>query len=85
MNIASGIPKFVALTDFNKPMNENLYIINDTIYIKTFIDFIGLARSMLPFIFNINTGFPVQIRQKLISDEIKRREQQTPTEINTTT
>lgn len=76
MNIASGIPKFVSLNELNQPANENLYIINDTMYIKTFVDFIGLSRSILPFIFNINIAFPAHIQHKLISDEIERREKQ---------
>ncbi len=76
MNIASGIPKFFSLSELNRPTNENLYIVNDTMYIKIFIDFIGLPRSILPFIFNINIAFPVHIQHKLILDEIKRREEQ---------
>jgi hypothetical protein len=76
INIASGIPKFLSLAEFNRPVNENLYIINDTIYIKILIDFIGLSRSILPFIFNINIAFPAHIQQKLISEEIKRRQEQ---------
>jgi hypothetical protein len=31
---------------------------------------------MLPFIFNINIAFPLHIQQKLISDEMKRLEEQ---------
>lgn len=76
MNIASGIPKFFALSEFNQPTNENLYIVDDTIYIKTLIDFIGMPRSILPFIFNINIALPAHIQHKLILDEIKRREEQ---------
>ncbi len=64
MNIAAGIPKFFSLNEFNQPTNENLYIVNDTIYIKTLINFIGMSRSMLPFIFNINISFAVHIQHK---------------------
>ncbi|CAF1090770.1 unnamed protein product [Rotaria sordida] len=76
MNIASGIPKFFPLTEFHKSENENLYVVNDTIFIKVLIDFIGISRSMLPFIFNLNIALPVHIQQQLISDEIKRRQEQ---------
>jgi regulator of replication initiation timing len=76
MNIASGIPKFFLLSELNRPTNENLYIVDDTMYIKTLIDFIGMPRSILPFIFNLNIAFPPHIRHKLILDEIKRREEQ---------
>ncbi len=79
MNIASGIPRFCSLNELSELTNENLYVVNDTMYIKTFIDFIGMPRSILPFIFNINPAFPLHIQQKLISDEIKRREEQNTT------
>jgi hypothetical protein len=79
MNIASGIPKFFSLSEFNQLTNENLYIVNDTIYNKILIDCIGIPRSMLPFIFNINIAFPLHIQHKLILDEIKRREKQNTT------
>ncbi|CAF1175375.1 unnamed protein product [Rotaria sp. Silwood1] len=76
MNIASGIPKFFSLIEFNKTENENLYIINDTMFIKVLIDFIGISRSILPFIFNLNIALPTHIQEKLILKEIKRREEQ---------
>jgi hypothetical protein len=45
-------------------------------FIKVFIDFIGLSKSILPFIFSLNIALPIQIQQKLINEEIKRREEQ---------
>ncbi|CAF3109835.1 unnamed protein product [Rotaria sp. Silwood2] len=76
MNIASGIPKFFSLAEFNKSANENLYVVNDTLFIKALIDFEGIPRSMLPFIFNLNIALPVHIQQHLISEERKRRQEQ---------
>ena len=76
MNIASGISKFTSLDEINRPENENLYVVNDTIFIKTLIDFIGVSRSMLAFIFNLNIALPVNIQQKLIAEEIRRRQEQ---------
>jgi hypothetical protein len=76
MNIASGIPKFFALANFNQPPEINRYIINDTIFIKVFIDFIGIPKSMLSFIFSLNVALPIHVQQKLIDDELKRREEQ---------
>jgi len=76
MNIASGIPRFCPLSEISELTNDNLYIVNDTMYIKTLIDFVEMPRSMLPFIFNINIAFPLHIQQKLISDEMKRLEEQ---------
>jgi TNF receptor-associated factor 2 len=76
MNIASGIPKFLPLGDLNQPEEINRYIINDTMFIKILIDFIGISKSILPFIFNLNIGLPLQIQQKLIDEEIERRNEQ---------
>lgn len=80
MNIASGIPKFCSLDELNRPENENLYVINDTIFIRTLIDFIGVPRSMLSFIFNVNIALPVNIQQKLIEEELIRRRQEQNTD-----
>jgi hypothetical protein len=76
MNIASGIPKYFSLVDLNQPEEINRYIINDTMFIKVFVDFIGIPKSMLPFVFSLNIALPIQIQQKLIDEEIKRREEQ---------
>jgi TNF receptor-associated factor 2 len=76
MNIASGIPKFFSLVDLNQSEEINRYIINDTMFIKVFIDFIGIPKSMLPFIFNLNIALPIQIQQKLVDEETKRRNEQ---------
>ena len=75
MNIASGIPKYCPLNILDQPADINRYIINDTMYIKVLIDFIDMPRSIIPFIFNLNVAFPVEIQQKLIENEIKRREE----------
>lgn len=74
VSIASGIPKFCSLDELNRPANENLYIYQDTMFIKTFINFNGIKRDMLDFIFNLNLALPVHIRQKLIEDEVARRQ-----------
>ncbi|CAF1316208.1 unnamed protein product [Rotaria magnacalcarata] len=76
MNIASGIPKFISLDEFNLPAPMNRYVINDTIFIKVLIDFIGIPRSMSAFIFSLNCALPKEIQQKLVDEEIKRRAEQ---------
>jgi hypothetical protein len=76
VNIASGIPKFFPLAEFNRPSNENLYVVDDTIFIRALIDFSNISRSMLPFIFNVDLALPARIRQKLIAEETKRRQEQ---------
>jgi hypothetical protein len=76
MNIASGIPKFYSLEKFNQPPETNLYVLNDTIFIKTLIDFAGVPKTILPFIFNLNIALPIHVQQKLIQEEIQRRQEQ---------
>ena len=76
MNIASGIPRFCPLDAFEQMNDQNLYVVDDTIYIKAFIDFIGIPRMMLPFVFNINLALPGHIQQKLITDELNRCKEQ---------
>jgi hypothetical protein len=80
MNIASGIPKFLALVDLNQPEEINRYIVNDTMFIKILIDFVGIPKTMLAFIFSLNIALPLQIQQKLIDEEMKRREKQSISE-----
>ncbi|CAF3403048.1 unnamed protein product [Rotaria socialis] len=76
MNIASGIPKFISLDEFNVPAPLNRYVINDTMFIKVLIDFIGVPRSMSAFIFSLNCALPKEIQRKLVDEEIKRRAEQ---------
>ena len=76
LNIASGIPRFCSLDEFANLNDTNLYVVNDTMYIKAFIDFIGVPRGMLSFIFNINIALPGHIQHKLITDELKRYQEQ---------
>lgn len=78
LNIASGIPKFCSLDVLANLNNANLYVVDDTMYIKAFIDFIDVPRSMLQFIFNINLALPGHIQYKLINDELKRYQEQNP-------
>ena len=77
MNIASGIPRFFPLSYFEQPSETNRYVVNDTMFIKVLIDFIGLPRSMLPFVFSINDGLPARLRHQLIDDEKTRVEKLT--------
>ena len=72
MNIASGIPKLLPLPYFEQPSEINHYVVNDTMFIKLFIDFADLPRSMLPFIFSIDDALPSSIRYRMIDDEEKR-------------
>lgn len=71
MNIASGIPKFVSLEDFDQPPETNRYIINDTMFIKVFIDFRGIPKSISEYILTLNCALPVHIQQRLIDEKLK--------------
>ena len=75
MNIASGLRKFVSLTDFNQSAETNRYCVDDTIFIKVFIDFMGLPVAMIPFVMTIDLALPVFIRARLIAEEKKKYDQ----------
>ena len=71
ISIASGIPKFLPLERLHVAEGMNRYIINDTMFIKVFIDFLGVPKTILPFIFNLNVALPIHVQQKLIDEKIK--------------
>jgi TNF receptor-associated factor 2 len=75
MNIASGIPRFFPLMYFEQPSEINRYVVNNAMFIKVLIDFEGLPRSMLPFVFGLNDGLPAHVRHQMIDVERKRVEQ----------
>jgi hypothetical protein len=71
MNIASGIPKFVALSTIQQP--DNPYIKGDTMFIKIMVDFGNLPKAMLPYALSLNPGLPTHHQQRMIQQEIERR------------
>lgn len=73
MNIASGIPQYLPVESLDDSHETNRYIVNDTMFIKVFVDFLGVQKSMLPFIFDLNIALPVHIQRKLVDKENKRR------------
>lgn len=76
MNTASGLPKFISLTDFNQPAETNRYCVDDTIFIKVFINFMRLPVSMIPFVMTIDLALPTFIQARLIAEEKKRYNKQ---------
>jgi hypothetical protein len=56
MNIASGIPYFCPLEIVQQ--KGNCYIRDDTMFIKTMVDFTGIPREILPDILSYNPGLP---------------------------
>ncbi|CAF1129396.1 unnamed protein product [Rotaria sordida] len=77
MNIASGIPKFCSLSTIQQ--EGNVYVRDDTMFIKIMVDFCDTPKTLLPFVLNLNPGFPVNIQQILIKQEAEKRTQQTST------
>jgi hypothetical protein len=73
MNIASGIPKFVALSKIQEL--DNPYVKLDTMFIKVMVDFANVPKTMLPYALNLNPGLPTHIQQQMIQQEIERRAQ----------
>jgi hypothetical protein len=71
MNIASGIPKFVAISTIQQPNNP--YVKEDTMYIKVMVDFENLPKTMLPYALSLNPGLPIHCQQRMIEQEIERR------------
>ncbi|CAF1180650.1 unnamed protein product [Rotaria sp. Silwood1] len=74
MNIASGIPKFIPLTIIQQ--DNNPYVRDDTIFIKTLVDFDEIQKSFLPYKLSLNPGLPLLIQQEFLKRELKRREQE---------
>ncbi len=73
MNIASGIPKFVLLSIFEKP--DNPYVKDDTMFIKIVVDFENMPKTMVPYALSLNPGLPMHTQQKMIRQETERRAQ----------
>ncbi|CAF5046117.1 unnamed protein product [Rotaria sp. Silwood1] len=74
MNIASGIPKFVPLSIIQQ--DNNPYVRDDTMFIKTIVDFGEISKSLLPYTLNLNPGLPLLIQQETIKRELERRAQE---------
>ncbi|CAF4931376.1 unnamed protein product [Rotaria sp. Silwood1] len=71
MNIASGIPKFVLLTTLQN--DENSYIHNNTMFIKTVVDFVDMPKRPLTYAFGLNQGLTNSIQQTRVQQENERQ------------
>ncbi|CAF4277464.1 unnamed protein product, partial [Rotaria sordida] len=74
MNIASGIPKFVPLTIIQQ--DNNPYVVNDTMFIKTIIDFGDIPKPSLPYALSLNPGLPILTQRELLKRELEKRAQE---------
>ena len=77
MNIASGIPEFMTLASIQRIGSP--YLLDDTMFIKTMVEFAEVPKAVLPYALSLNPGIPNYVQQQLIRQEIERRSQQTPT------
>ncbi|CAF1636685.1 unnamed protein product, partial [Rotaria sordida] len=71
MNIASGIPKFFPLEAIQQEGNP--YVRDDTMFIKTMVDFGDIPKTLLPYALSLNPGLPTHIQQAMIKQETERR------------
>ena len=74
MNIASGIPKFCALSVVEGEGNG--YVRDDAMFIKVLVDFADTAKTLLPFVMSLNPGIPTCVQQVMIKEEAVKRAQQ---------
>lgn len=74
MNIASGIPKFIALSKIENPANP--YIKDDTMFIKVLVDFENIPKNRLLYILSLNPALPTHIQHRLIPRDFEKISQQ---------
>lgn len=67
MNIASGIPKFCSV-DLIKKENSP-YVRENTMFIKVFIDTVGIKRSNLNCFMEMNPGLPTAVQLALANSD----------------
>ena len=75
MNIASGIPKFFPLKIIQQ--DGNPYVRDDTMFIKVMVDFDDIPATLLPYALSLNPGLPNHEKQRLIQEEMNKRNCQT--------
>ncbi|CAF1098537.1 unnamed protein product [Adineta steineri] len=73
MNIASGIPKFIPLSSLEE--ENSRYVRDDTMSIKVMVDFYGMDKTLLSYVFSLNPCLPIHVQQMMIEQEVERRVQ----------
>ncbi len=73
MNTSIGLLKFASL-EIPKQEN-NPYIREDTMFIKTMIDFSNIPDDVLSYAFNLHPGLTIQTQQAMIRQEIENQQQ----------
>lgn len=75
MNIASGLSKFVPLSVLQQ--ENGPYVRDDTIFIKTLVNFADLPDSIIPNVIDINPALAASSQHTLIQQELEKYRQQT--------
>ncbi|CAF1052247.1 unnamed protein product [Adineta ricciae] len=65
-NVASGIRKFCPLALLQN--EDSPYIIEDTMFIKITVDFVGIPHELLPDMFKMDPGLPPHVQHSRIND-----------------
>ncbi|CAF1381300.1 unnamed protein product [Adineta steineri] len=73
MNIATGTPRFCPMPILQR--EQNLHVQNDTLFIRTMVDFSNLPKPLLPnrHALCLNPGLPVRVQRSLIRKELEQR------------
>lgn len=73
MNTPVGLPKFASLEIIKQ--ENNPYIREDTMFIKTMIDFSNIPDDVLSYAFNLHPGLTIQTQQAMIREKIENQQQ----------
>ncbi len=71
MIVAGGISEFVSLQKLQE--KNNPYIRDDTMFIKTIIDFNNIKKDILPYAINLSPALAIQIQDEMIREETERQ------------
>jgi hypothetical protein len=74
MNIGSGIPKFIPRSAIQQ--NNNLYVCDDSIYIKVMVRKNVIPPSILPDVMCIDPALPVYMQEEIIQNKINKNKMQ---------
>jgi hypothetical protein len=74
MNTPVGLPKFASLEIIKQ--ENNPYIRDDTMFIKTMIDFSNIPDDVLSYALNLHPGLTIQTQQAMIREKIENQQQQ---------
>ena len=71
MTIASRISKFASLEKLHQQYDQ--YIRDDTMFIKTIINFYGITKDILPYAINLSPALSTSIQTEMIQEAISKQ------------